>query len=344
MKREWPPTVYCHGFSLRKQALLRDFLPQARVRTLAAGQVPPDGSLLMLWGAAEVNPAWPKHVQIIRVEDGFLRSVGLGADLVRPVSWVFDRRGIYFDAEAESDLEWLLQHAALTPDQLQRAEALVQRIIETGLTKYNVGGKPWQRPPNAQQVILVPGQVETDASIRLGAPGINSNLALLQAVRTACPEAYILYKPHPDVVAGLRAEGAQERQCRDYCNEMVTDAPMGELIYAVDEVHVMTSLTGFEALLRNRKVVCYGLPFYSGWGLTEDRLVCSRRARQRTLSELAACALILYPVYISRDKPECVEPEQILNELAEWRRHGSGEPTGWRRYLRWLLRKILRRP
>jgi len=53
----------------------------------------------------------------------------------------------------------------------------------------------------------------------------------------------------------------------------------------------MTSLSGFEALLRDKKVVTYGSPFYAGWGLTEDHAVTERRCRRRTLEELIYLAL-----------------------------------------------------
>ena len=339
-----PESVYCYAFSLRKQKLLRNFIPQVKVKSLSRSQNLPDSATVLIWGAETAEPHWSNSVKIIRVEDGFVRSVGLGADLARPVSWVFDSRGIYFDASRESDLEWLLENASVDNELFERAGSLVKKVIEHGLTKYNVGTTPWQRPLDAGKVILVPGQVETDASIRLAAVGIKTNLALLQEVRNTNPDAYIIYKPHPDVVAGLRGKGSQEHLCRNYCNEVLTDAPMNELINSVDEVHVMTSLTGFEALLRGRKVVCYGLPFYAGWGLTQDVQTCARRTRQRSVSELAACALILYPTYITPNGMQLSEPEQIMNELVDLRQKMKSKTSSWRAPFRWILRKILSRP
>lgn len=338
-----PESVYCYAFSLRKQRLLRHFIPHVKVKSLSRSQNLPDSATVLIWGAEPPEPNWSKDIKIIRVEDGFIRSVGLGADLVRPVSWVFDSRGIYFDASRESDLEWLLENLPVDHEVLVRADNLVKKIIANGLTKYNVGGVPWQRPLAASRVILVPGQVETDASIRLAALGIKTNLGLLQEVRKANPDAYVVYKPHPDVVAGLRKEGSQEHLCWSYCNEVLTDAPMNDLINQVDEVHVMTSLAGFEALLRGRKVVCYGLPFYAGWGLTQDIQACTRRTRRRSIAELAACALILYPTYITYDRPKRVEPEQIMSELVDLRQKMNSNQASWRVPFRWVLRKILSR-
>ena len=115
---------------------------------------------------------------------------------------------------------------------------------------------------------------------------------------------------------------------------------MGTLLSGVDEVHVLTSLAGFEALLRGKKVTCYGQPFYAGWGLTDDRMPPARRTRRLTLDELVAGTLILYPTYVSRVTGKFTTPERALDELLEWRQQ---KPTGmplWRKALRFAIRLV----
>ncbi len=73
------------------------------------------------------------------MEDGFLRSSGLGSDLLPPLSLVLDKRGIYYDATRPCDLEVLLNHSQLTLAQQMRAEKLRQRLVESKLSKYNLG-------------------------------------------------------------------------------------------------------------------------------------------------------------------------------------------------------------
>jgi capsular polysaccharide export protein len=189
------------------------------------------------------------------LEDGFIRSIGLGADLIQPLSWALDTRGIYYDATQSSDLEHILQNTVFDAGLSHRAGKLRERLVATGLTKYNVGTNDWQKRGKAESayVILVPGQVESDASLAFGAPGIRANVDLLKAVRLANPLAYILYKPHPDVVAGLRQQGQGEDAAQQWCDELVSDVAMGRLLEHVDAVHTLTSLTGFEALLRGKK-------------------------------------------------------------------------------------------
>ncbi|MCC7007171.1 MAG: beta-3-deoxy-D-manno-oct-2-ulosonic acid transferase [Ottowia sp.] len=336
----WPTSAFAYGFSLRKQVILRRFLNDIQLRFVRHVDSLPPGATLLLWGSRPIPTGLAHDVHIIRVEDGFIRSVGLGADLVRPLSWVFDRRGMHYDAQHPSDLEHLLQTSVFTPELLQRAALLRHRIVTHQLTKYNIGVMHWHRPVGIKKVILVPGQVQSDAAMRLGTPGITTNIGLLQAVRAAHPNAYIIYKPHPDVVAGLRAQGLDEAQASTWCDVIVIDVAMGSLLDTVDEVHVLTSLTGFEALLRNKPVTCYGQPFYAGWGLTEDQsgAPLPRRTRHLSLNGLIAGALILYPRYVHHRTGKLTTPEHALDALLSWRKNSTQRAPWWRAILKIALR------
>ncbi|WP_373976108.1 hypothetical protein NT239_04845 [Chitinibacter sp. SCUT-21] len=301
----------------------------------------PSAATLVVWGMRDVSACQPRLASLIRVEDGFLRSVGLGADLIRPLSWVLDRQGIYYNSQQTSDLEQLLNEFEFDADLLQRADRLQAQILATGLTKYNVGIAKWTRPSTASCVILVPGQVESDASLAFGATGLRRNIDLLRAVRLANPHAWLIYKPHPDVVAGLRAQGADEETAAQYCDEILVDVAMGALLPLVDEVHVLTSLTGFEALLRGKRVVCYGAPFYAGWGLTQDQLTISRRTRVLSSRELFACSLLVYPSYFDRASRQMISAEQALAELQHWQKRGDAWPHWIRKLFRIILRYVV---
>ncbi len=104
----------------------------------------------------------------------------------------------------------------------------------------------------------------------------------------------------------------------------------------------MTSLTGFEALLRGRPVTCYGQPFYSGWGLTRDlHPPNERRQRRLVLDELVAGALIDYPLYLNREGTGLVTPEQALDTLAAQRRVHNPGHEWWKEPYRMVLRRLV---
>ncbi len=345
MKNAERTDLYAAGFSLRKRPLVRQFLDRDDIRFVRDVRKIPAGATVAVWASGPLGVGWVPDASTppfkrIFLEDGFLRSVGLGADLIRPLSWVVDHQGIYYDASRPSDLEHLLQTTAFKPDTLHRAAVMRQQLVTTGLTKYNVGAGRWQQPAAAEgrALVLVPGQVETDAAIKLGAPGISTNLALLQAARAAHPAAWVIYKPHPDVVAGLRNSGAQEADAAQWCNQVVTDVSMGALLDVVDVVHVLSSLAGFEALLRGKRVVCHGLPFYAGWGLTHDVLSTPRRTRALSMDELVAGVLLQYPRYVSRITCKPCSAEQALAELIDWKKRVSARTPLWRKILRPFIR------
>src|SRR5205823_2210983 len=110
---------------------------------------------------------------------------------------------IYFDPARPSDLENLLQTGDFDAGLTERAGRLIQTLVTRGITKYNTGaGMPAIAVPEGQRTLFVPGQVEDDRSVATGGAGIYRNIDLLQRVRTLNPDAFIIYKPHPDVDAG----------------------------------------------------------------------------------------------------------------------------------------------
>jgi capsular polysaccharide export protein len=259
---------------------------------------------------------------VVRVEDGFLRSRGLGANLVPPLSLVADDLGIYYDPRRESRLERLIAESeGLRSDELHRAYGLRRDILKARLSKYNLAGATPALPEGHR--ILVPGQVEDDASILTGCAGINTNRGLLEAARAANPQAVILYKPHPDVEAGLRRGAVPE--ARDLADLVLDHADPVTLLDQVQEVWTLTSLLGFEALLREVPVTTLGAPFYAGWGLTRDHGAVPVRRRARvSLDALVHATLIAYPRYHDPVTGLPCPPEVVVQRLAGGALPGPG--------------------
>lgn len=328
----------CVGFSLWKRAILRGYLraqgnhieflkgPEDLRSCLAKltaqrrlGQLP---LRVVVWASRphdeEASLASQFGVPLLRVEDGFLRSTGLGSDWAAPGSLVFDTRGIYYDPRQPSDLEEFLSHADIGERELTEAEDLRSLIVELRISKYNTHQErpftPRCRP--GQRVVLVPGQVADDASVRLGGAEVCTVEAMLERVRALEPGAHIVYKPHPDVLSGNR-RGLVDQGLGTWFDELVLDVPLARCLDSAHAVHTISSLVGFEALLRGLPVTCHGQPFYCGWGLTQDRAPVTRRNRRLTLPMLVAIVLLKYPRYYHFPSGSFCSASQMVSVLAE---------------------------
>ena len=303
------------------------------------------GGAVAIWpsrvSAAMAETACAAGVPLVRIEDGFVRSVGLGSNLVPPSSIALDRLGIHYDPGRASDLEALLATADFPPALLVRAERLRQVILDAGISKY--GGDSGHAFPQRQQgrrLVLVPGQVEDDMSVRLGGGGLASNLELLRRARVLEPDAEIWFRPHPDVDAGHRKGTVRDADALLHADRIVRGGSMARLLELVDAVQVLTSLTGFEALLRGREVTCHGTPFYAGWGLTRDLApIPGRRGRQLTLEQLVAAVLILYPRYLDPVTHLPCPPEILIHRMTDGSAHNR---LGWVTRIRQLQGRLMK--
>ena len=313
----------------------------------------PDAALARARREGGAVAAWPARVPddfaaraaaagvpVRWVEDGFLRSAGLGSDLLPPLSLTVDEGWPYFDPERPSRLEEILSSASFGTALLARAAALRKTIVAGRIGKYRIGGadEVLDVPAGARLVVVI-GQVEDDLSVLRGGGGM-SNLSLVERARAAEPDAFLVYRPHPDVEAGHRRGAIPDAATVRLVDRVDRGGSLDALLARADTLHTLTSLTGFEALLRGVRVVVHGAPFYAGWGLTDDRgPPLPRRARRLSLDELLAGTLILYPRYLDPRHGLPCTPEQFISGLG-----GVGVDAGWLvRLRRWQgrLRRFL---
>ncbi|HEC1751621.1 TPA: capsular polysaccharide biosynthesis protein [Campylobacter lari] len=345
-------TLYFLGFTLWKRWFMKPFFKAKNNKIIFLNSLdelykvnlnPEDK--IFIWGKKYDKALLAKDFnnEIFLVEDGFLRSVFLGSDLTRPFSLIIDSKGLYVDPSKSSDLEDILQNHIFDESLKQRAKKLITTITQNKFSKYN-GLKHEKLNFNTnKKIILIPAQVEDDASMILGGSGYDT-LKLLQSVRKVNENAFIVFKPHPDVLSGNRKGLKDKSIILKYCDEIIENVSIDSAINASDEVHTITSTSGFDALLRGKKVVVYGKPFYAGWGLTSDLHEIPRRTRVLSLEELVAGVLILYPRYIHPKSKNLCEVELALDIMLKMQKDYFSKF-----YLRWfvdiriyILRKIRR--
>ena len=285
---------------------------------------------ILVWGKSIKYDNYISKIQtFISVEDGFIRSVGLGGDLISPMSLLFDKKGIHYDPSKRSDLEELLQTRVVSNEELNRSKELIKLIKYKNISKYNLKIK--KRVFNNfkqfnKKIVLVLGQVETDNSIIYGVPDDKidkTNYSLVKQVKKDFPNYFIIYKPHPDLEEGLRSHGSEDHLIEKIADFIAKKSDIQDLFKISDRVAVFTSLGGFEALIRGIEVTTYGFPFYSGWGLTEDKFLIKSWAKRRTrilsLEELVFISMIDYPYYYSLSSNCHTEIEEVINELDQHR-------------------------
>jgi capsule polysaccharide export protein KpsC/LpsZ len=257
----------------------------------------------------------------ILLEDGFIRSVERrGA----PISLIVDDIGVYYDAGAPSRIERQIARGA-TSDQAIRARALRDRWRRARISKYNHA--PDYAGDLPRRYVLVVDQTAGDLSLRLGRAAKASFSRMLQAALEENPKSLVVVKVHPDRFSHAKhgnfapAELAQPR-----VRVIAAECHAVRLLEAAEAVYTVTSLMGFEGLLWGKRVRCFGMPFYAGWGLTEDVLPVPRRRGAGSLEALVHAALVECVRYVDPATGGAWSVEQAIDHVAAARATRSIAP------------------
>ena len=141
---------------------------------------------------------------------------------------------------------------------------------------------------------------------------------MLQDAIAENPDADIIVKTHPDTKTGA---GGYLTGLKQHDNVY----PMTDLINPIsllkycDKVYVCTSQFGFEALMCGKDVKVYGMPFYAGWGLTQDLQKCPRRTNKRSLEEIFYITYIVYTHWVNPETNSRCEIEEAIDYLIKLR-------------------------
>ncbi len=302
-------------------------------------------------------------LDVWHMEDGFIRSLEAQAGYSVPLSLTLDANRPYFDSRGKSDLEDLLASYDFDADEdlMQRAREGMRTVLQQRLTKYNgnlanSAHAPAQHATQRKQVLVI-GQVEEDASILYGCDRPFTNNDLVRTAAAENPDADIIYKPHPDVLSRMRRELSNPDDVAHLCTIMREKASLPDALDAADHVYSITSLAGFEALMRGKKVTTIGAPFYAGWGLTDDRQASPRRGRKLSVEAVFAAAYLLYPIYYDPDNGRAVsfeatiaslvarraKPRVSLSPRLKWKPYGTYGLLGWRHLLTPIIAPLVSR-
>ncbi|WP_157727473.1 hypothetical protein [Stappia sp. ES.058] len=312
------PLALAFGFNAWKYGFMADYCPDVRIAFAprkflgwdawrAAKTMQPAPSRIYVWGYTD--PGWlarfarKKGIPLIRVEDGFLRSAELGASHATPYSLVFDSKGLYYNAGEPNDLADILASHDFAGDTalMENARSALDLLIEKRLSKYNlpdVGDPARHFSVKTRRRVLVLGQVDNDAAVRMGNSAGWRMGDIVRLAKLENPDAEILYRPHPDIYHGYQRSKFKAERIEKFARIVSPDGPLIDMLETVDHVYTLSSLSGLEALLRGLTVTTLGTPFYAGWGLTDDRTQ-KHRGRNLTVLELFAGVYLKYPTYLA---------------------------------------------
>ncbi len=234
------------------------------------------------------------------LEDGFIRSLDLGVNGSPSFSIVEDDVGIYYDATSPSRLENILNSYDFASDTKLMADAkrAIELIVKHHISKYNnAPDVPKGYFQEGEKRVLVVAQTAGDASLHYGMLDAYTTDDMIKAAKEENPHAKVYLKIHPDVLSGKKKSDIDIEQGRKDCIIIEENFNPISLLKHFDRVYTKTSQMGFEALLCGCECVCFGMPFYAGWGVTHDKSVCERRQAKRSVEEIFAAAYILYTRY-----------------------------------------------
>jgi capsular polysaccharide export protein len=276
-------------------------------------------------GQKAVALAKKYNTPFVLLEDGFIRSIGLGVDGSPSFSLVEDDVGIYYDATSPSKLENLLNSYDFVADTQLMADAkrAMAYMVEHNISKYNSAAfvdnqvvEKYELNVVQKRVLLI-AQTAGDSSLEYGMLTAFSTDDMLNAAIGENPDAKIYLKIHPDVLSDKKKSDIDIVEAKKHCTIIEEDLNPLSLLKYFDKVYTKTSGMGFEALLAGCECVCFGMPFYAGWGVTTDKSVCTRRQAKRSVAEIFATAYILYTRYYNPYEKRDCDIFEVMREIVD---------------------------
>ncbi|MEA2019601.1 MAG: capsular polysaccharide biosynthesis protein, partial [Campylobacterota bacterium] len=209
------------------------------------------------------------------LEDGFIRSLGLGVDKSPTFSIVEDDIGIYYDATTSSKLENILNNYDFKSDEnlISEAKKAIALIKTHHISKYNnsIDIKENYFNSKDEKRVLIIAQTAGDSSLKYGMLDDFTTEDMIKDALLENIDSGIYLKVHPDVLSGKKSSDIDIKSLDKRVKVITENLNPISLLKKFDKVYTKTSGMGMEALIVGCKCVCYGMPYYAGWGITIDK-------------------------------------------------------------------------
>ena len=240
--------------------------------------------------------------EVAHVSPGFVHLCRELSDVCNFDSIVIDTKGHYVDSTTQcAMLGDLNSDMVFEQDKLLQAKALIQQLRQLRIARCNHQPDiPITLDGAAQRKLLVLAQASEDPSMGTLEEQQRLFTDMVSQVIKANGEAMVIIKQGSIAPVGNLLTPALHKLMKHSKNVHFLDADIHShaLLDIVDEVYLLDDHFGFEALMANKPVHCFGRPFYAGWGLTVDVHPNLSRKRQRSLEELFYASYIQYSRYL----------------------------------------------
>ena len=222
-----------------------------------------------------------------------------------PFAYFLDTQSHFNDA-AGSDLQALLQTFDFAGQKqlVQESSQFIQARISAfePQDQSQIPEELLAAAPN-DKVLIVASPVTAGQSY--------SNMDLIRIAQLENPGATIEYLPLDDADKRIALKSFP------LVNVLAPETPVGTSLRQVKQLYTVSAQLGFEALLRGIKVTTFGLPFYAGWGLTDDRLESAARGKVLSVNELFAGFSQLYVRYFNPVYKKVVSYQDALSTITQ---------------------------
>lgn len=261
------------------------------------------------------------------IEDGFIRSLGIGLSKEPGRSIIMDDLGFYYDASKPSRSETILNSGQKFGWlAARRARRAISLIVKNRVSKYN--DAPDVLPasmagPKASRRILIIDQRLGDASIS-GALAGQDDFALMLKYAFEQEGAEVIVKIHPDAMTPGKLSAVSSHlgpYVRNPRLKIIEEKVNPYTLFdAVDEVYTVSSGMGFEAAMAGKPVTCFGVPYYAGWGITKDMMAAPRRNKKRSVEEVFHVVWVMLSRYADPKTKRLCSVERAAIAIADERK------------------------
>lgn len=191
---------------------------------------------------------------------------------------------------------------ALSPYDFEDVQELLGQVVnqKIGTEKYVPDASPYKlfTPGGRKRIVIIEQSRKTKLELRKVFAAEETFLQMVRDAKEQHPGAAFFLLQPPSVLSGKK-KGYLKKFAQENGIQIISEQVSSFSILAqADEVYTVSAKIGIDAVLLGKTVHCYGMPYYAGWGLTKDKVICVRRNIKVKREELFAALCLFFTRYL----------------------------------------------